>query len=74
MKSAWMAGTPWCRSSPDREVRTLENPTAAGDFSAYVVGSVGTRADARVREVLEQPVSCGFAVIAAAEANLFSHR
>lgn len=56
MKSAWMAGTPWCRSSPDREVRTLENPTAAGDFSAYVVGSVGTRADARVREVLEQPV------------------
>lgn len=72
MKSAWMAGTPWCSSGPEPEVGPLEHATAWGEFSAFY-RFCWTGADANVRgEVLEDPVSCGFAVISPVEANPFS--
>lgn len=73
MKSAWMAGTPWCSSGPEREVGPLDKATASGEFSAFFIGSVGPELMLMCRgEVLEDPVSCGFAVIAPVEANPFS--
>lgn len=50
MKSAWMAGTPWCSSGPEREVGPLENATASDESSAFFFYRFcWTGADANVR-------------------------